>query len=119
MKKWSYLQLAQWVHDRQAGIQTTAETKVYKQPVLWTAKALHSKNKMFDAPYLLTMGKDFCRYQLLPVSISDHRVHLVYYYIQVNIEHPKTKLRSNYLHCVRCKLMGTYDTMYEYNCISS
>lgn len=81
----------------------------------------HSKIKMFDAPYLLTMGAKnggWCRYQLLPASMHGHRVNIVYYDIEVNPDGSKVKILSGWYHCVNCKLMGPVNTMEEYDCFS-
>lgn len=87
----------------------------------------HSKIKMFDAPYLLTMGAEnggWCRYQLLPASMHGHRVNFVYHYIPVNVNEDRTdyiyaKIWEGGFHCVDCKLGGNAKTMEAYNCFVS
>lgn len=82
---------------------------------------LRSRPKMFDAPYLLTMGAENggrVRYQLLPASMHGHHVDIVYYDIEVNPDGSRVKYPSGNFHCVDCKLMGTVNTMKEYNCFS-
>lgn len=75
---------------------------------------------MFDAPYILTMGKDevgtpFVRYQLLPAHIAGHRCNVVYaeVYVQPTLT---IKIPSAHFHCINCKLMGTINTLREYRC---
>lgn len=82
---------------------------------------LRSRPKMFDAPYLLTMGTEnggWCRYQLFPASMHGHRINIVYYDITVNPDGSRVKIPSGHFHCVNCKLMGTTNTMKEYDCSS-
>lgn len=81
----------------------------------------HSKIKLFDAPHLLTMRAEnggWVRYQLLPASVHGHHVDIVYYDIEVNPDGSRVKYPSGHFHCVDCKLMGTVNTMKEYNCFS-
>ncbi len=77
---------------------------------------LRSIPKCFDSPYLLTMGKDWVRYQLLPASMHGHRVKLVDHYVYVNPEEEPLKIWSGNFHCIHCKLMGTENTMKTYTC---
>jgi len=79
----------------------------------------HSKIKMFDYPYLLTMSAEnggWVRYQLLPASMHGHRVNLVDYFIEVNPAEPPLEIWSGNYHCIHCKLMGSETTMETYTC---
>jgi hypothetical protein len=81
----------------------------------------HVKIKAFDSPYLFTMGAEnggWVRYQLLPASMSGHRVNLVYHSIEVNPDEPPMEIWEDFFHCIHCKLMGTKTTMQEYSCDS-
>jgi hypothetical protein len=80
---------------------------------------VRKKYKAFDSPYLLTMGKDWCRYQLLPASMHGHRVNLVNHYEWVNPKEPPLELWSGFFHCVDCKLMGSTTTMENYRCFTA
>lgn len=74
---------------------------------------------MFDAPYLLTMGAGnggWVRYQLLPASMSEHRVNFVYNFIEVDPDEPPQEIWEGLFHCVHCKLMGIETTMETYTC---
>lgn len=120
--------------------------KVYKQPKLGITKHFmwmlnieggergnfektdyrlcdHSKIKCFDSPYVLTMGFNedrtpSVRYQLLPMAMSDHRVNLVDYFIEVNPDEELLRVNSGYYHCIHCKLMGNEKTFENHPCFA-
>lgn len=81
---------------------------------------MYQPPKLFDPPYIKTIGKDelgtpFVRYQLLPADICGHRVNVVY--ADVRVQPTLTiKIPSSHFHCIRCKIMGTIETMRQYTC---
>ena len=81
---------------------------------------VYREPKAFDAPYITTTGRDengtpFIRYQFLPANICGHRVNVVY--ADVRVQPTLTiKIPSSHFHCIRCKIMGTIETMRQYNC---
>jgi hypothetical protein len=75
-----------------------------------------SNIKAFDSTYLLTMTKNWVRYQLLPASMHGHRVNVVDHFIHVNEDEPPLSIWSGQFNCIRCKLMGSEETMREYKC---
>ena len=76
---------------------------------------------IFDAPYITIMGQNedkvpFVQYLLLPASIAGHRVNVVYAEVRVRPT-LKIKIPSGHFHCIRCKIMGSMETLRSYNCI--
>lgn len=72
--------------------------------------------KQFEHPYMVTITKDWVRYQILPASLHGHSVNPVYQDIEVNADGSRVKIPTEFFHCIHCKLMGTIDTLREYSC---
>lgn len=66
---------------------------------------------------LVTICRQFIRYQHCPAYMFGHRVNIVYHFIPVQPD-VTVKIASEHFHCVNCKLMGSINTMQEYTCRS-
>lgn len=61
-------------------------------------------------------GEGTTWYFKCPAPMSGHRVNLVHHFIEVNPDEPPMEIWGGLFHCVHCKLMGTEETMEEYDC---